>query len=56
MDFDIYSSNTFWTVLIGTATIWTGSYSTNQMQVQRSCSMPNISKAKRYRKYIALFE
>lgn len=46
MTFDLYSSTNFWTSVIGTALVWSGGYGSNQMQVQRTCAMPTLRKAR----------
>ncbi|RWS06722.1 sodium-coupled monocarboxylate transporter 1-like protein 1 [Dinothrombium tinctorium] len=45
--FNIYMSNNFWSVVLGTSLIWSGGYSTSQMLVQRTCTLTSLSKAKR---------
>lgn len=46
MKFDLYNSNNFWVVMIGSLVFYPGMFACNQMQVQRTCSMPSLEKAK----------
>lgn len=45
MDFDIHGNN-FWNVIVGYSVLSTGFYCANQMQIQRTCSMPTLKLAK----------
>ncbi|CAG2100033.1 unnamed protein product [Medioppia subpectinata] len=47
MDFNIYSSNSFWVMFFGFTVLWCGTLSTSQLQVQRSVCMPSLSAAKK---------
>ena len=45
MDFDVHGNN-FWNVVVGFAVLSCAFYSANQMQIQRTCSMPTLKAAK----------
>lgn len=47
MDFSIYSPSSFWTLILGFTVLWAGTFSTNQIQIQRSICMPNLKSAKK---------
>ncbi|CAG2122403.1 unnamed protein product, partial [Medioppia subpectinata] len=47
MDFDIYSTNSFWIIILGWTVIYAGTFSTNQMQIQRIICMPSLGAAKK---------
>ncbi|XP_054166337.1 sodium-coupled monocarboxylate transporter 2-like [Oppia nitens] len=47
MEFDIYSVNSFWVYILGFAVLWSGTFSTSQLQVQRAVCMPSMRSAKR---------
>jgi Na+/proline symporter len=47
MNFDIYSINSFWVLLTGYAVLFSGTFSTSQLQVQRAICMPSLSSAKK---------
>ncbi|CAG2166362.1 unnamed protein product [Oppiella nova] len=47
INFDIYSINSFWVLLTGYAVLFSGTFSTSQLQVQRAICMPSLSSAKK---------
>ncbi|CAG2105751.1 unnamed protein product [Medioppia subpectinata] len=47
MDFDIYSTSSFWVMMLGFIVLYSGTFSTNQMQIQRVVCMPSLRAAKR---------
>lgn len=47
MDFDFYTVNSFWGYMIGFTVLWTGTFSTSQLQIQRAVCMPTLKAAKK---------
>ncbi|RWS22413.1 sodium-coupled monocarboxylate transporter 1-like isoform X2, partial [Leptotrombidium deliense] len=54
-DVDIYTSNNFWVVILGTTFFWIAVSSCNQLLIQRTCCFPTIKQAKQKMYYRVVY-